>query len=263
MVKCPFRTLLVVGDNHEELVKKYSEETVCEKHLKYRFSDAAKLRKNKLDLIKAIMDNKEIKMPDSYYQTYKQMYQDTIELDDIDFYYDITYGCEYDPETNDAYTTENTDAKFAQAFCYDKSFKNTGEEAPMSNPFILKDGSKAYSAHFDEIDWSKMHMNNTKVYESAWEVCVDKRKPKTDIEKQIFENMGNREVYFANFKDKQEYVTHSCAFWTYGYLDNNGYVELDYKTDDKVWVKNFYKNFIEPIKNNPLLTLYEMRSLKD
>ena len=67
--------------------------------------------------------------------------------------------------------------------------------------------------------------------------------------------------YFANFSDKEAYVSHSCSFWCYGYLDENGYKELDYTISDKEWVRTYYKRFVEPIPNNTTLSLYFVRAI--
>ena len=38
-----FRTLLVIGENHPEIAKKYSLDTKVEPYMRYRFDDAEKL----------------------------------------------------------------------------------------------------------------------------------------------------------------------------------------------------------------------------
>ena len=42
MAKSVFRTVLVIGDNHEELIKKYSADTKVERHVKCKLDDAKK-----------------------------------------------------------------------------------------------------------------------------------------------------------------------------------------------------------------------------
>lgn len=49
----------------------------------------------------------------------------------------------------------------------------------------------------------------------------------------------------------------------YGVVTEDGYDEVTYQISDKDWVAKFYDKYIKPIKGNPLLTIYEVRSLND
>ena len=50
MAKITYRTILVIGDNHEEIVKKYSADTKVKKYVKLKFADAEKERKKHIKL---------------------------------------------------------------------------------------------------------------------------------------------------------------------------------------------------------------------
>jgi hypothetical protein len=73
--------------------------------------------------------------------------------------------------------------------------------------------------------------------------------------------MGNRTEYFAQFKNKEQYVRHSTSFFTYGVATAKEYHEVDYTVSDMDWVSNFYDKFIKPLEGNPLLSIYEVHAL--
>jgi len=263
MSRSVVKTVLVVGDNPDTKAMEFSADKKVEKYVKYKFADAGKMREKQLKSLEAILTSDTIKLSNLQKQVYENLYQSTSEEDDEQFFDNITYGMEIDEETGDAYSTVNPKAKYQYQKCYDNSLVKTGQESEFSNPFTLKNGSKRYSAKKFDIDWNKMHMSNTRVYEAAWELCVEGRDPETELEETIKKNMENRVSYFANFKNKEEYVIHSCAFWCYGIVIDGQYHELDYRTSDKKWISEFYERFIKPLPEDILLTIYEARSLND
>lgn len=256
--------LLIAGENHKELADKFSADIEVEPYIKYRFSDRAKLHELHLKRLEGILTLDTIKLTQNQYETYRRLYQDALDMDDEEFYEFITFGYELDENTNDAYTTTNPTGYYRYPKCYQERLKRTGEEADFIDPFKLKDGTTSYIARMGEIDWTNMHMANKEIYEAAWEICVDGRNPKTDIEKTIQENMGNRHDYFANFKNKEQYVAHSCSFWTNAFIDRDGqYHEMSFREKDVDWTSKFYGRFIENLPEDILLSLYEIRSVKD
>lgn len=252
-----FRTLLVIGDNHEEIAAKYSLDTEVPKYLRYKFDDAEKLHKEHLKVIEAhILAAQETNHP--MLDHFKDMYEEYLAMDDFEFYQQLTYGCTYDEDGN-AWSTENPDAHYQYQKCYDKRIRqDQRDEAPFSNPFILKNSMKVYSAKKGEIDWEKMHMANTGIYYAAWEVCVNDKEPETEEERLIKSNFSNRKDYFKNFKDADEYVQHSCAFWTYGVATADNYVCGEQSTAID-WTTNFYKRFIENMDDSTQISIYEIK----
>jgi len=73
--------------------------------------------------------------------------------------------------------------------------------------------------------------------------------------------MGNRTEYFAQFKNKEQYVKHSTSFFTYGVATQKWYREVDHTISDMDWVSGFYDRFIKNLEGDPLLSIYEVRSL--
>lgn len=256
-----FRTLLVIGDKHQEIAAKYSLDTKVDKYLRYKFDDANALHVQFLkDLENKIQAWEKTDKENPLYQYYMDMYEESKKQDDFDFYQEFTIGCWYDEEGN-AWSTENQDAHYQYEKCYDKRIRqDQRNEATFSNPFILKDGTKAYSALKGEIDWDKIHMVGTELYERTWEMCVEGDAPKNDTDELIYNNMSNRHDYFDNFKNKEEFVTHSCAFWTYGVATEDMYYCGEQSTALQ-WTTNFFKDYIEPLSDDTRLSIYEIKLL--
>lgn len=245
-----FHTVLVVGENPEELLKKYSSEIKVEKYIKYRRKDAKSIQQKTLKLYKAILDSDNCDFIPK--DQIKRLYYKYSEMTDFDFYKEITKGCIFTDDSLDAYTDENPLAKYT--YC-DMNFKNN----KFSLPFILKNETESYQAKKCDIEWEKVHMSNTFPYERAWEMVVEGDEPNNDEEKRIYDNMIYNQHYFQNFDDKEEYVRHSCSFWEYAYLDKNGWQEITNNISDKEWVASFYEKFIVPLPEDSLLTIFEYR----
>lgn len=262
-MKSVMHTVLVIGDKQEEKIKRYALETEVEPYVKYRKENASAYRTSRARFLKSVLESDDIKLNENQRELYKDAYLDTMEMSDEEYYDEVlTADCDVDEDTGDAYSTENPNARYMSARCYDERLKKEGEEATFSTPFKLKNGFKAYIAKKGDIDWGKMHMGNTQVYEAAWELCVEGREPVNDMEDTIKTNMQNRVSYFANFASKEEYVRHSCSFWCYSVITENGdYYELDYNIRDKEWVADFYERFVKNLPDDTTLSIYEVRNL--
>ena len=86
MAKSVFRTVLVIGDNHEELIKKYSADTKVEKHVKCKLDDAEKLHKSFIKLIETILDSKDLNLGENQRDNYKKLYLNIKEMSDFEYY---------------------------------------------------------------------------------------------------------------------------------------------------------------------------------
>lgn len=246
-----YHTVLVVGDDYKEILYPYSLEKKVDKYIKYRRKDAGKLRKNTVSLYKAILDNGNLEGVSN--EEIKRLYFKYKNMSDFDYYKEITTGCIFDDDSLDAYSIENPDAKFS---AYVENFKNNH----FSLPFILNDGTETYQAKKGDIDWAKIHMYNTFPYERAWEMVVDGDEPNNEEEQMIYDNMKPRLEYFSNFNSEDEYVSYSCSFWEYAYVDKvNGWINLDYSISDIDWVNNFYEKYIVPLPDDAMLTIVEYR----
>lgn len=264
MDKIVYRQILVVGDNHEEIVKKYSADTKVKPYLKMRFDDAGKERKSYVNFLKNLITDKRAIIPYHQYEVYKDMYHTFLKMDDFDFFRSMTEGCIYDEETGDAYTEENPNAYYQYERCHQHRLEVTGEEGDFSSPFPLKDGGTSYSARFNDIDWKKIHRNKTqvKLAKRVWELVVEYDSPKNEEEENLLKFYVKRLKYFSHFKNKDEYVKHCTSLWYYGIATEDFYKEVDWSVSDKDWVANFYKKYVAVLeKTNPLITIYETKCI--
>lgn len=264
MAKITYRTILVIGDNHEEIVKKYSADTKV-RHIKMKFNDAEKERKNHIKLLETLLTDKRIVLTERQYDFYKEMYLSFKNMDAFEYFRTVTEGCEYDESTGDAITEENPNAYYKYERCQQHRLEVTGDEGDFSDPFPLKDGTKSYSAHFNEIDWEQIHHNpqKMKLNERVWELVVNDDEPHNEQEENIKNRMYERISYFENnFKTKEEFLNHSSSLWFWGVATDKKYEEVNYKVSDMDWVINFYDTYIKKLsKTNPLITIYEVHSL--
>ena len=178
----------------------------------------------------------------------------------------VTYGDENPDEVANKYALQENDENLESAFykwpkCYQEKLLKTGEEAEFSNPFYLKDGYIAYRARVDEIDWERMHGWNKEIYEAAWELCVEDRDPLDNTEISIKKNMMNRVEYFNNFKSKEEYVTYSTSFFTYGIATKEKFIHKEDDEESIAYAKDFFKKYIENLKGDTILSIYEVHKL--
>lgn len=266
-----FRTLLVIGGNPDVIAAKYSMDTKVNPYIKYRLDDKDKLYEaRKQFLIECCREAEKERHYSSTYEDrsaknrclsrWNNILKKHMDMDSFQYYQFITEGCWYD-DNGDAWTDENPNAHYKYQKCYDYRIKaDQTDEAPFSNPFILKDGTKAYTARVDEIDWDRVHMANTELYYSAWKVCVEGKEPETDEERMIQNSFSNRKEYFSNFKDADQYVAHSCAFWTYGVATADEYISGD-REDSIKWTTGFYDRFIKQLDGETVLSIYEIKLL--
>lgn len=245
MIEHNFFETIVAGENPEELIKPYDNNIVVDEYIVYKFKDAHKMRENRINICKQIVDSNVNYGVKSFYQ---EELENLLNMSDEDAYFYLTELYDYD-ENNNAISTENPDGHY--------SFYQKGKL--FSVPFVTYDGKEVFQARKKDIDWSKMHLNNTEIYRIAWEMVMEDRKPSNDYEEKIYINMKERKAYFRNFETKENYVLHSTAFWAYAFVDKNGWKELEEDKNQFDWVANFYENFIVPLPDDTLLTIYECK----
>ena len=126
---------------------------------------------------------------------------------------------------------------------------------------MLKDENTVYKAKKKDIMWSAIHQNKEMVnlYERTWEMCVEGLEPVSDIDRQVYENMKNRQDYFDNFKDKEEYVASCTSFWAYAFLNQ---ADMWFDADDCPvsqfeWMSTYYDRFIKNLPEDTELTIFE------
>lgn len=236
---------IVAGDNPEELMEKYNRNRKVEPYIVYQYSDAEKLRQQYIESYQEMLASGQSEYDEEYI---KETILDLSEMSADDFYYDLTDGLIIDSENGNALSDANKDGKY--------SYYNIGKL--FSVPFLTKDGRELFQARKKDIDWDKIHLSNSYIYERAWDMVMNGSKPENEYEQQILDNMGDKITYFKKFENKENYVISNTAFWGFAFLsEKTGWMEATETDDQFVWMVNYYNVFIQNLDDDTLLTIYE------
>lgn len=238
-------TVIVAGDNPDELMQDYDLNLKVEPYVVYKFKDAHNLQLKYIDfyqkLIEIEEDEDEKNILLEHLQTIKNQ-------DVLDFYTDITLDYDYDPETGNAISTQNPNGKWS-SYRIGNLF---------SVPFKDKNGNELFTCQMKDVDWGKTHMANKHIYEAAWDIVINNKTPETDEEKIIYNNMKERKGYFLSFDNKENYVINNIAFWAQAFLSKNtGWIEMPDNVKKDTWVSEYYDRFIKNLSLNTKLTIFE------
>lgn len=242
-----FFSVMVIGNNHKEIMDKYSMNLEVEPYVKYEYLKADKYLNNSIKALDNILNNADkIGIEPNVKESLSVRIKTLKQMTPFEYYRELTDSMYYD-ENGNALSTENLDGKWKTA--------RIGRN--FSLPLRLKDGSESYSARMGDIDWFAMN-EPTALYEAAWEMVVDGREPTNAEEERVYESMKDKLTYFSNFKSKEDYVNYSTRYWNYAVVTENGWVDVDSKGgDEKEWINNFFDNFIKNIPDEELITIYE------
>lgn len=242
-------SLLVIGDPSG--LADYDVHKEVEPYVQYYFSNRGKLRETAISAIDILLKDKAL--PEVVKNGLKIRRNTIDHMTDFEYYQVITEGMDYD-ENGNALSTLNPNGKWVKC---EPDTKNLC-------PLILKDsGDKVQSAKACDVDWEAMANKEREVlYQHTWELCVEKREPENEVEKQILTNMSNYEGYFDDFASKEEYVAYSTAFFTSAVLING---EWDDSTeyDSKDWVLNYYDRFIKDLNGGETVSMYVFETNDD
>ena len=242
-----FYSLMVVGENPKQLVEKYGSDYKTEPYVKYKYLDAKKYQDAAKKSLKAVLDNADkIGIDPSVKEALEVRLDNLSKITPFEYYRELTNGMYYN-EDGDALSEENPNTKFNTC--------RIGRN--FSLPLKLKDGTESYSALAKDVDWNEMNGKGKEIYEAAWELVMERREPKTEDEKTIYQSMKDKETYFQNFKSKEAYVNYSTAYWNYAYADKNGWIDVDDEGNEEKWINNFFQRFVENIDPNDLVTIFE------
>ena len=242
-----FFSVMVIGDNHKELMEKYSMNLEVEPYVKYEYLKADKYLSNSIKALDNILANFDKIGLDPHMKESLSLRIKTLkQMTPFEYYRELTDGMYYD-ENGNALSTENLDGKWKTA--------RIGRN--FSLPLRLNDGSESYSARMVDIDWFAMN-EPTVLYEAAWEMVVEGREPTNSEEEKVYESMKDKLTYFSNFKSKEDYVNYSTRYWNYAVVTKDGWIDVDSSGgDEKEWINNFFERFIRKIDDVELVTIYE------
>ena len=240
---------IVAGDNPEMLMSEYDKNTKVKPHLVFKFKDAKKLKDSYIRVYENALKEE---LNPGQREYIKLTIQDISETDEVEFYESLVEDNELtvDEKTGDAYSDKNEKGKW--------SSYNLGKI--FSIPFLTKDGREVFQAKKQDIDWGKIHLNGSEIYERAWEMVMEEQKPHNDYEQTIYDNMKDKRAYFEKFETKENYVISNTAFWGYAFVsDKTGWMDASEEEDQFAWMSNFYDMFIRNLPDDTLLTIYECR----
>jgi hypothetical protein len=241
-----YYSLLVIGNNPNDQVLKFDiTEDTENPYVIYKYSERNQLRKNKIKIYDALLREESR-------TTYKKAIADRIDklsnMSDDEYYFELGEVYSYDVDNN-IITSENPNGKWITCERGGHIFSN-----------YIKDfnDNGVISAIKKNIDWTLTHMrqDNVNIYNKTWDLCINSLKPETDYDINIFKNMNPYKDYIKSFNTKEAYTKMSCSFWTYAVIINGVWVDMDDKNEYD-WISNFYNNFIIPVSDNDLLTIYE------
>lgn len=242
-MKNNFFSVMVIGENPEQIMEEFNLSLKVPKYLKYKIEDSHTLHKNAVltteKFIDEMMDNPTVL---EYLHTYLS---DIKDMTDIEFFAFLTKDLEHDEEGN-AWDTLNPNGKWVS---YQLGKNN-------SIPLIKHNGEEVFQCKKGEVDWKKMHLHHTAIYKRTWEMIVENQEPKHDADKIMQGLMADKKDYLLNFKNKDNYIKYNSSYWNYAVIKNNVWNDADNKPSFE-WVVNFYTTFVEPLDDNELITIYE------
>jgi len=244
-----FFSVMVVGNDPAKLMEQYDLSLKVKPYVKYKYLDAEKLKNNAIKVLSGIAENPEKFMLSNYQKDYfKERLKAINGMSTFEYYSTITEGLYYD-ENGDAICDENPNGKWSKY--------NIGKN--FSYPLKLSNGKESYQSVAKDIDWDKMHLERgaVRLFETIWSLVMEDKEPSTKEEEDLKKLWKTRKSYLSNFKGLDHFVLHNCAYWNYAYLDDNGWKDLDDEGDEEKWISEFYGRFIEKLKDDDLVTIYE------
>lgn len=241
-----FFSLMVVGDNPRELLEKYDASKSVNAYVKYKFSDAGKIRKETIKQMEKLLEyKKEAELSDAMVEYLTERIKSLKSLSDFEYYSALINGMDCDEEGN-AITTENPEAKW----------KICQQGANFCVPLRLKDGTNVLSAKVEDVDWDYLMGGTKATYELAWKLFHNEIKPQNKEEEEIKANMSSQGKYFSQFENMDQYVTYCSSYFTYAYLDENGWQDME-DENKFTWIKNYYNKYIKKLNPKTVISIFE------
>ena len=247
-VTLDFFSVLVIGENPESVMRKFDDLVEVEPYILYKHSDIKKLRVKKIELyLEFIKTNDDAR----YIKVIKDKIDELKSITDEQYYHHLSELHYYDSNKN-IISNENPNGRWLTCELGGKIYSD--KLKTLSN-------ESTTSALKKDINWSEIHRNEKTVqlYDTTWELCVNKKNPETVGEENILKNMSPyvKLNYFKTFKNKEEYVKYNSSFFTNAIVINGDWFDMENK-NYLDWITNFKENFIDKqIKDNELITIFE------
>lgn len=241
--------ILVVGENPDNLLSKYNKNLHYEPYIKFAKNNASQLKKEKIQILERIQQNSSnLHLSPIQLDLLNVSLSELKKMSDEDYFMSFTADYKHDNEGN-AISTDNPNGKWS-SYTVGKDF---------SYPFKLKNGNLVFQCHVNDVNWSTMHLANTDIYDKAWDIIHQKITPTSKLEQTIFSNFDVLKEQISHFSSKEEYIKYNCSYYTYAYLDSNGWVDIEDCSNQYNWITTFYERFILPLQNNEIISIYEYK----
>lgn len=243
-----YLSVMVVGDNPDELMGKYDKNLVVPEHILIP-KDSKNVKENFMKILTKID-----KFGEKYEMSRKfieasNRFKDKIDvMTNEEFINAMCAGYEMDKDGN-VISTENPDGRW-------ESYR-LGQEFAM--PLKLKTGGdKVFYATNSEVDWDGMENEQVDNCRRVWDVVFNGVEPENETEKLFAEHDFYRD-YLESFGSIETFIKRSCSFFTYSYLDENGWVDIDDYGDSGEWIEKFRERFIDKLKDDDKITIFEYK----
>lgn len=261
MIRTQVRVLLVIGNNHKAISDKYRCDKTEEVEV-MRVEEAPVAKERHIKYLEEAIKSPLLARNPYLRDTHKDLLELIKGMTDEQYFEFANDGARI--ENGVAYSKKDPRGYYHWPRSGQEILDKTGRLHDFLTPFKLLDGNLAYTARKGDIDWSEMHLTNPDLYRRTWELCVERQEPKSERDRKILENMGERRGYFSNFKSADEYINHNTSFWTYFVADDKKCESIDDgNVSDKQWVAGFYEKYIEQLSDDTILSLYEVRIIDE
>jgi hypothetical protein len=68
--------------------------------------------------------------------------------------------------------------------------------------------------------------------------------------------MSSQGKYFSQFENMDQYVTYCSSYFTYAYLDENGWQDME-DENKFTWIKNYYNKYIKKLNPKTVISIFE------
>lgn len=231
-------SVLVIGENPDIQMESFNASIKCEKYIKYYIKDSKSIYNKTIKTIETLIEQH----GNSYLQSYLD---DVKDMTDIEYFSSLTKDLIHDEEGN-AWDDSNQNGKWI-------NYK-LGDEFSM--PLISLNGEKKFQIKKGEVDWYKMHLNNSNFYSKTWDLVMGTIIPQTAHEVHIKDVMDSHKESIKSFGTKENYIKYNTSYWNYSVVKDGSWVDMDNKNSFE-WVTTFYETYIEPLNDDTLLTIFE------
>ena len=242
-----YNTVLVVGEDPRSLMSKYDKNLEVEPHV-VNIGSGEEIKRNFDRIISGVIERfGETKEADRILSRLREFYYNLAEIDPDELRELVASEYDTDAEGN-LISTKNPNGRWA-------SYEEANPEHAM--PLILKEtGERCFSAIARDIDWDATNGINREISDNAWEVMFNGAEP---IKKEMDWMKDNKtyKKYLESFGSKENYLRITTTFFTYAYLDKDGWHDLDDENKwPNTWIQDYRERFTDKIGQDEKVSIF-------